>query len=76
MARRRSAQDAEVGFSAHLEYLYHITCKECGFYWTYASMERGFDMGRRAYTCPSCGHKGRIDLQDAVTPPSADEASG
>ncbi|MEO1798341.1 MAG: hypothetical protein AAFR53_15225 [Pseudomonadota bacterium] len=55
-----------MGFTAHLEYLFHITCSECGFYWTYAAMEKGFDISKRSYTCPNCGHKGRIALQDEV----------
>ena len=68
MRRRKPSDDAPVGFSAHLEYLFHITCKECGFYWTYAAMQKGFDIQKRAYTCPNCGHNGKIELQDEVQP--------
>ncbi|MEM6276397.1 MAG: hypothetical protein AAF714_05565 [Pseudomonadota bacterium] len=76
MRRRKTSEDAAVGFSAHREYLFHITCRECGFYWTYASMESGFDIEKRGYSCPNCGHKGRIELQDEVTATSADKATG
>ncbi len=52
-----------MSFTAHVEYLYHITCKTCGFYWTYASMEKNFDISKREYTCPNCAEKGKIELQ-------------
>ena len=68
MRRRRLSDDAPVGFSAHLEYLFHITCTECGFYWTYAAMQKGFDIEKRAYSCPNCGAKGKIALEDEVQP--------
>ena len=53
-------------FSAHLEYLFHITCDECKFYWTYAAMEKKFDITKRKYNCPNCGHKDTIKLNDEV----------
>ncbi|MEM6587401.1 MAG: hypothetical protein AAF641_03055 [Pseudomonadota bacterium] len=55
-----------MAFTAHVEYLYHITCKTCGFYWTYASMEKNFEIGKREYSCPACAEKGKIELQDEV----------
>ena len=55
-----------MSFTAHLEYLFHITCDECKFYWTYAAMEKRFDITRRKYNCPNCGHKDTIKLNDEV----------
>ena len=63
VAARRSTK---VNFTAHVEYLFHITCKECKFYWTYASMQKNFDIEKRSYTCPNCGEKGKIELADEV----------
>ncbi|MEM7438594.1 MAG: hypothetical protein AAF393_03275 [Pseudomonadota bacterium] len=55
-----------MSFTAHVEYLFHITCENCKFYWTYASMQKDFDMGKRAYTCPNCGEKGNVKVADEV----------
>lgn len=62
----RRSKDAPVSFTAHLEYLFHITCTECSFYWTYASMSKDFSIESRTYSCPSCGSKGKIALGDEV----------
>ena len=55
-----------MSFTAHLEYLFHITCSECKFYWTYASMTKNFDIERRDFHCPNCGQKSRIKLEGEV----------
>ena len=55
-----------MSFSAHLEYLFHITCSECKFYWTYASMEKSFDIEKRNFYCPNCGQKNRINIEAEV----------
>ena len=56
-----------MSFTAHLEYLFHITCSECKFYWTYASMEKKFDIERRNFHCPNCGQENRVKLEDEMT---------
>ncbi len=56
-----------MSFSAHLEYLFHITCSECQFYWTYASMEKRFDIEKKDFHCPNCGHKNPVKLEDEVS---------
>ena len=33
-----------MSFTAHLEYLFHITCSECKYYWTYAAMQKNFNI--------------------------------
>ena len=50
-------------FTAHLEYLFHLTCEECKFYWTYASMEKSFDITKHQFNCPYCGCKSKVELQ-------------
>ena len=50
-------------FTAHLEYLFHLTCDECKFYWTYASMEKSFDITKNQFNCPNCGCKSKVELQ-------------
>ena len=55
-----------MSFTAHLEYLFHITCSECKFYWTYAAMQKNFNIEKKDYHCPNCGHKGKINLEDEV----------
>ena len=50
-------------FSAHLEYLFHLTCGDCKFYWTYASMDKLFDITKNQYNCPNCGSKSTVKLE-------------
>ena len=50
-------------FSAHLEYLFHLTCGDCKFYWTYASMDKLFDITKNQYNCPNCGCKSTVKLE-------------
>ena len=56
-----------MSFSAHLEYLFHITCSECQFYWTYASMEKRVDIEKKDLHCPNCGRKNPVKLEDEVS---------
>ena len=53
-------------FNAHLEYLFHITCGECKFYWTYASMDKAFDITKKQYFCPNCGSKNVVKLEEEL----------
>ncbi len=53
-------------FSAHLEYLFHITCGECKFYWTYASMNKTFDITKKQYICQNCGSKNDVKLEEEL----------
>ena len=56
-----------MSFTAHLEYLFHITCSECKYYWTYAAMQKNFNIEKRQYHCPNCGHKGKIKLEAEIS---------
>ncbi|MEM1236664.1 MAG: hypothetical protein AAGI10_06825 [Pseudomonadota bacterium] len=66
MVRRGKTNKPETSFSAHVEYLFHITCEECGFYWTYASMDKDFDIEGGSYSCPLCAQKGGVKLRDVI----------
>jgi len=52
--------------SAHLEYIYHITCQNCKFYWTYAVMDKKFNIEKNDYHCPNCGIKTKIKLEGEI----------
>ncbi len=53
-------------FTAHLEYIFHITCDQCKFYWTQAVMQKGFDISKKPHFCPNCGRKNFIELQEEI----------
>ena len=55
-----------MAFTAQLEYLFHITCDSCKYYWTYASMTKSFNIEKKSYHCPNCGEKSKIILQDEI----------
>ena len=55
-----------MAFVAHLEYIFHITCENCKFYWTYASMTKSYDIEKSVYHCPNCGEKNKVVLHDEV----------
>ena len=55
-----------MSFTAHLEYLFHITCASCKFYWTYAAMQKKFSIENRMFYCPSCGRKDYVKLEEEI----------
>jgi Zn finger protein HypA/HybF involved in hydrogenase expression len=53
-------------FTHHKEIIWHITCDQCKFYWTYATMEEQFKITVLQLVCPQCGIEsdwkdGRVD---------------
>lgn len=46
------------GFSLSREIIWHITCGECGFYWTYPTMQPDENLTGRTWHCPLCGKTG------------------
>ncbi len=64
MRNRRSNQS--VTFSAHIEYIFHITCNVCKNYFTYATMNEKERIDRGYWYCPKCGQKGTIKLEKEV----------
>jgi len=55
-----------VTFSAHIEYIFHITCNVCKNYFTYATMNEKERIDRGYWYCPKCGQKGTIKLEKEV----------
>ena len=51
-------------FNSHLEFINHITCSSCKHYWTYATMNPKFQIGRGEWFCPACGRKGTVQEED------------
>jgi len=46
-------------FRAQKEILWHLTCTECKFYFTYPTMEEKYQIDRGTWTCPKCKKEGR-----------------
>lgn len=44
---------------AQKEIIWHLTCNNCKFYWTMATMDDKFCINRGEYYCPCCGSKQR-----------------
>jgi len=55
-----------MSFTAHLEYIFHITCNNCKAYFTWAVMNKNFKIDRGQYYCPKCGKKGSVELEKEV----------
>jgi len=55
-----------MSFSAHLEYIFHITCIRCKCYFTYAVMKKNFQIDRGHWYCPKCGNKGHIKVEEEI----------
>ncbi len=53
-------------FSAHLEYIFHITCNHCKCYFSYAVMQKKFRIDRGQWFCPKCGAKGSVKLEEEI----------
>ena len=48
-------------FNAVKEIIWHLTCKDCKGWFTFATMEDKYCADRTTWHCPHCGTKGRID---------------
>jgi predicted RNA-binding Zn-ribbon protein involved in translation (DUF1610 family) len=55
------------GFSLSREIIWHITCGQCGFYWTYPTMQTDEKLTDRKWHCPLCGKSGEAkEIADQV----------
>ena len=43
--------------SVSKEIIWHMSCGQCGYYWTVPTMHEDDDPTRRAWTCPLCAIK-------------------
>lgn len=53
-------------FHALKEIIWHITCPQCKFYFTYPTMENKYDPENGKWICPKCGHKDHAKIIDGV----------
>ena len=51
-------------FKAVKEIIWHLTCMQCSNWFTYATMETRLRIERFNFTCPHCGKKGGVELND------------
>jgi len=54
-------------FKAVKEIIWHLTCKGCSNWFTYATMEDKYCIERTTFYCPHCGKKGRVEKKDVDT---------
>ena len=45
------------------EIIWHMSCGQCGYYWTVPTMREDDDPTHRAWTCPLCATKVRLNGQ-------------
>lgn len=55
-----------MSFQAQKEIIYHLTCKVCKGYFTYATMNEHYDIERGHMYCPTCGLSGSAKLEESV----------
>lgn len=51
-------------FKAVREFVWTITCLTCKFNWSYTTKDEKFRIDRGVYTCPKCGAKSRINIEE------------
>jgi Zn finger protein HypA/HybF involved in hydrogenase expression len=45
-------------FRAQKEIIWHLSCQNCGFYWTMPTMEEKLQIEKNKYSCPICQKSG------------------
>lgn len=53
---------AQKPIRASKEIIWHLTCGECGYYWTFPTMQTNQDITKLEFHCPLCGQKSHIEL--------------
>ena len=51
-------------FKAVKEIIWHLTCIKCNNWFTYATMEDRLRIERFSFTCPHCGKKGGVEVNE------------
>jgi len=47
-----------------MEIIWHMTCGECGYYWTYPTMNIKENPDSKSMHCPLCGTRSFIKTED------------
>ena len=50
--------------SVSKEIIWHMSCGQCGYYWTVPTMREEDNPTRRAWTCPLCATKSMAERAD------------
>ena len=50
--------------SVSKEIIWHMSCGQCGYYWTVPTMHEEDNPTRRAWTCPLCATKSTAERAD------------
>ena len=58
--------DEKKPIRASQEIIWHLTCGECGNYWTYPTMQMGHDITKLEFHCPVCGTKSRVEHEAPI----------
>lgn len=49
---------------AQKEIIWHLTCTKCKGHWSYATMEENFRIDRGQQSCPHCGSRGSVAVEE------------
>lgn len=52
--------------TASKEVIWHLTCGECHYYWTYPTMQMAEDVEGKVFYCPLCGVQSKVSVDDSV----------
>ena len=50
------------------ETIWHLTCGNCRYYWTYPTMDAGEDVVGKALHCPLCGKRAEVAEEGPAAP--------
>ena len=53
-------------FNAVKEIIWHLTCSKCSNWFTYATMEENLCIERLQFTCPHCGQKSPVEINNST----------
>ena len=53
--------------SVSKEIIWHMSCGQCGYYWTVPTMREEDNPTRRAWTCPLCATKSTAERADELS---------
>jgi hypothetical protein len=49
------------------EVIWHLTCGECSYYWTYPTMQLDENINDKTFHCPLCGIKNQVTVDDSLS---------
>ena len=58
--------DDKKPIKASKEVIWHLTCGECGNYWTFPTMQMEQNITKMSFHCPLCGKKNHVELETSL----------